>query len=141
MHFQAYLLEGLMRWNADRASDAVSTTTKGPETYSGALYHSLNALSDDVLGKKINPDVPNIGIYTGECIGVEYLFKQTGEVLKEDNLEEEEEEVQQPDEEPLSDVDHEQLDEGFEETDDETIGSVEQVFSLPSESAKGLGIR
>ena len=135
MHFQAYLLEGLMRRTADRASDAVSTTTKGPETYSGALYHFLNALSDDVLGKKVNPDVPNIGIYTGECIGVECLFKQTGEVLKEDNLEEEE--VQQPDDEPLSDVDHEELDEGFEETDDETIGSVEQVFSLPSESAKG----
>lgn len=52
MHFQAYLLEGLMRRTADRASDAVSTTTKGPETYSGALYHFLNALSDDVLGKK-----------------------------------------------------------------------------------------
>ena len=41
MHFQAYLLEGLMRWNADRASDAVSSTTKGPVTYSGALYHYL----------------------------------------------------------------------------------------------------
>ncbi|KAK2549144.1 hypothetical protein P5673_030520 [Acropora cervicornis] len=60
-HFQLYLLEG-------------------SETYSGALYHSLNELSYDVQ---------NIGIYTGECIGVEYLFKQTGEVL------EEEEEVKQ----------------------------------------------
>ena len=38
MHFQAYLLEGLLRWNANRASDAVSSSTKGPETYSGALY-------------------------------------------------------------------------------------------------------
>ena len=55
MHFQAYLLEGLTRRNADRASDAVSTTTKGPETYSGALYHSLNALSDEVLGEKNQP--------------------------------------------------------------------------------------
>ena len=45
--------------------------------------------------------------------------------------------MQQPEEEPLLDVDPEQLDEGFEESDDETIGSVEQVFSLPSESAKG----
>lgn len=75
MHFQAYTLEGLLRWNANRASDAVSSSTKGPETYSGALYHSLNELGDDVLGKDINPDVANVGIYTSECIGVEYVFK------------------------------------------------------------------
>lgn len=64
-----------MRWNANRASDAVSSSTKGPETYSGALYHSLNEFGDDVLGKNINPDVANVGIYPSECIGVEYVFK------------------------------------------------------------------
>ena len=49
MHFQAYLLDGLMRWNADRALAAVSST--------GSLITAVNQLSTDVLGKPIKSHV------------------------------------------------------------------------------------
>ena len=100
IHFQAYLLDGLMRWNSDRASAAVSSTELGPESYNGLLIHAVNELSEDVLGKKIKPNVQNIGIYTGEMTGVEYLFNQ--KILKDNTLEDED--MMPQGEEPLSDV-------------------------------------
>ena len=60
------------------------------------------SLSEDVLGKKVKPNVQNIGIYTGEMIGVEYLFNQTGEILKDNTLVDED--MMPQGEEPLSDV-------------------------------------
>ena len=127
IHFKAYLLDGLMRWNADRASAAVSSTQSGPESYSGLLIQAVNELSEDVLGKKMKSNVQNIGIHTGEMIGVEYLFNQTGEILKDNNLEDED---LRPDrEEPLSDINPDQIDEGFSENEDGTIAVAEQVFS------------
>ena len=66
MHFQAYLLEGLFRWNADRASAAVSTDlSTEPKTYSGVLSQSANELSENVLGRKFKPNFQQIGKYTG----------------------------------------------------------------------------
>ncbi|KAK3726392.1 hypothetical protein QZH41_016260, partial [Actinostola sp. cb2023] len=137
MHFQAYLLEGLQRWNADRATNAVANAVSGPESYSGVLCQVVNELSEDVLGKAIRPDVQKVGIYTGERIGVEYLYNQTGEVLSENTLEDED--VQAPGEELLSDLNPDQLDEGFVETEDETIAGAEQVFTVPEGSEKGKG--
>jgi len=49
----------------------------------------VNDLSEKVLGKKVMPNVQDVGIYTGEQIGVEYLFNQTGEVLQHNSLEDE----------------------------------------------------
>ena len=57
MHFQAYLLDSLMRWNADRALAAVSSTGSGQESYSGSLITAVNQLSTDVLGKPIKSHV------------------------------------------------------------------------------------
>ena len=109
------------------ASAAVSSTQSGPESYSGLLIQAVNELSEDVLGKKMKSNVQNIGIHMGEMIGVEYLFNQTGEILKDNNLEDED---LRPDrEEPLSDINPDQIDEGFSENEDETIAVVEQVFS------------
>ena len=119
IHFQAYLLHALMRWNADRASAAVSSTESGPESYSGLLIQAENELSEHVLGKKIKSNVQNIGIHTGEMVGVEYLFNQTGEILKDDTLEDED--LRPEREEPLSDINPDQLDEGFHENEDEMI--------------------
>lgn len=135
IHFQAYLLDGLMRWNSDRASAAVSSTELGPESYSGLLIHAVNELSEDVLGKKVKPNVQNIGIYTGEMIGVEYLFNQTGEILKDNTLVNED--MTQQEEEPLSDVNPDQIDEGFNEDEDETIASAEQVLTVPLGNERG----
>ena len=135
IHFQAYLLDGLMRWNSDRASAAVSSTELGPESYSGLLIHAVNELSEDVLGKKVKPNVQNIGIYTGEMIGVEYLFNQTGEILKDNTLVNED--MTQQEEEPLSDVNPDQIDEGFNEDEDETIAPTEQVLTVPLGNERG----
>ncbi len=66
MHFQAYLLEGLSRWNADRASNAVSTDLSSEsKTYSGVLCQSVNELSESVIGRKVKPHFQKIGKYTG----------------------------------------------------------------------------
>ena len=135
VHFQAYLLDGLMRWNADRAIAGVSSTESGPETYSGILTQAVNELSEDVLGKKMKSNFQNIGIYTGELIGVEYLYNQTGEILKDNTLEDED--VRPPGEEPLSDINPNQIDEGFDEDEDETIAQAEQVFSVPLTNDRG----
>lgn len=69
MHFQAYLLQGLSRWNADRAAAAV-TSSPSPEskTYSGLLCESVNKLSESVLGRKLKPSFQQIGKYTGKRI-------------------------------------------------------------------------
>jgi len=105
----------------------VSSTQSGPESYSGLLIQAVNELSEDVLGKKMKSNVQNIGIHTGEMIGVECLFNQTGEILKDNNLEDED---LRPDREaPLSDINPDQIDEGFSENEDETIAVAEQVFS------------
>ena len=135
IHFQAYLLDGLMRWNSDHASAAVSSTELGPESYSGLLIHAVNELSEDVLGKKVKPNVQNIGIYTGEMIGVEYLFNQTGEILKDNTLLDED--MTQQEEEPLSDVNPDQIDEGFNEDEDETIPPTDQVLTVPLGNERG----
>ena len=66
MHFQAYLLEGLSRWNADRASAAVSTLVDHQsKSYSGVLCQSVNELSEVVLCRKIKPNFQQFGKYTG----------------------------------------------------------------------------
>ena len=135
VHFQAYLLDGLMRWNSDHSSAAVSSTELGPESYNGLLIHAVNELSEDVLGKKVKPNVQNIGIYTGEMIGVEYLFNQTGEILKDNTLVDED--MTQQEEEPLSDVNPDQIDVGFIEDEDETIAPAEQVFTVPLGDERG----
>ena len=93
------------------------------------------SLSEDVLGKKVKPNVQNIGIYTGEMIGVEYLFNQTGEILKDNTLVNED--MTQQEEEPLSDVNPDQIDEGFNEDEDETIAPTDQVLTVPLGNERG----
>ena len=130
------MLDGLMRWNADRTRAAVSSSESGPESYSGILIQAVNELSEDVLGRKIKSNVESVGIYTGEQIGVEYLYSQTGEILKDNTLEDED--VRPPREEPLSDINPDQLtDEGFNEDEDETIAQAEQVFTVPLGGERG----
>ena len=73
MHFQAYLLEGLSRWNADRAAAAVtSSTSPESKTYSDLLCQSVNKLSESVLGRNLKPSFQQIGKYTGQRIFYRY---------------------------------------------------------------------
>ncbi|XP_076851096.1 uncharacterized protein LOC143501317 [Brachyhypopomus gauderio] len=84
LHFQAYLLEGLVRWNEDRAAAAVEGSDPARVCYSGQLQHYANQLSQQLLGHQLAEDYTRPGEYTGELIGVEYLYSQTGVVLHED---------------------------------------------------------
>ena len=79
-HFQAYLLDGLKRWNDDRMhqqSDKPSTIS-----YSGLERYAVNELSQSVLNERLIPEFRPLRKYTGEKIGVEYLLSQTGIVLQ-----------------------------------------------------------
>ncbi|KAL6475706.1 hypothetical protein MHYP_G00167460 [Metynnis hypsauchen] len=82
-NFQAYLLDGLARWNEDRAASAVDQAEQALRCYSGQLQHNLNQLSQQLLNRKLVEDYTKPGEYTGELIGVEYLYSQCQE-LRED---------------------------------------------------------
>ncbi|KAK7880493.1 hypothetical protein WMY93_032875 [Mugilogobius chulae] len=79
-HFQAYLLEGLMRWNEDRMEEAVQRKST-LWTYSSAKREALHRLSQKVLGKSLVDNYYPPGAYTGELLGIEYLYSQTGASL------------------------------------------------------------
>ncbi|MGH0120698.1 UNVERIFIED_CONTAM: hypothetical protein FKN15_031627 [Acipenser sinensis] len=127
MHFQAYLLEGLVRWNEDRATAAVEGPRQILHSYSGSLQHALNRLSQKLLGCSLVEDFTKPGEYTGELIGVEYLYSQTGSVLQAVDLD-----PDAPDEAADEDLDVE--DEGFEddEVEDPTIPGLVHLLAVPS---------
>ncbi|KAK2139508.1 hypothetical protein LSH36_1743g00009 [Paralvinella palmiformis] len=51
------------------------------QTYSGSLIQQMNHLSKKIFGGKMLPDFIHPGTFTGELIGIEYLFHQTGDSL------------------------------------------------------------
>ncbi|XP_070188711.1 uncharacterized protein [Littorina saxatilis] len=131
VNYQAYLLEGLARWNQDRAAAALPPT-KEPWCYTGLITKGVNQLTDKVLGRKIIPNFKSPLQYTGELIGVDYLLQQSDEQYAKQYAEAAEE---------LTNVDVEAKaadeDEGFNEEeiveDDGTVVSVEDIFSdLPA---------
>ncbi|XP_045166755.2 uncharacterized protein LOC123530114 [Mercenaria mercenaria] len=81
-NFQVYLLDGIFRWNADRAAEAVSSHNQAavlPRTYSGPLKNQTNILWQELCGKPFFPNFKPPGNYTGELVGVQYLYNQTGQ--------------------------------------------------------------
>ncbi|KAJ8359633.1 hypothetical protein SKAU_G00161580 [Synaphobranchus kaupii] len=79
--YQAYLVDGSARWNEDRSAAATPHQKDEPHSYSDLLRHAVNSLGEAVLGRKIVLyTAPRK--YTGELIGLEYLYNQTGEVLQ-----------------------------------------------------------
>ncbi|KAI3352043.1 hypothetical protein L3Q82_020858, partial [Scortum barcoo] len=111
LNFQLFLLEGLNRWNQDRAAQSLATKPSGLFSYSGDLVQSVNTNSLKVLGRKYVPSFHPPLQYTGEPIGVEYLYRQTGQPIQDMNPDSEETD------ELLEDlkIEEEQEDEGFED--------------------------
>ncbi|XP_057697338.1 uncharacterized protein LOC130919002 [Corythoichthys intestinalis] len=64
-HFQAYLLEGLMRWNQDRMEHAV-TGKHELRTYDSAEREAMDRLSRKVLKKSLDECFQRPGVYTGK---------------------------------------------------------------------------
>ncbi|XP_057194491.1 uncharacterized protein LOC130557075 [Triplophysa rosa] len=84
LHFQMYLLEGLVQWNEARGVTAVEGASREDICYGGQLLQYCNVLSQQLLGRKLAQDYTSPGEYTGELIGVEYLYSQTSRAFEED---------------------------------------------------------
>ncbi|KAL1246953.1 hypothetical protein QQF64_034540 [Cirrhinus molitorella] len=119
LNFQLYLLEGLNRWNQDREAASLAVRPPSLLSYSGDLVHCVNNYSVKVLGRKLVPSFQPPTVYTGELIGIDYLYRQTGRALQ--DVQPDSEETEQM----LEDVgtEEELEDEGFEDSGlDPTIG-------------------
>jgi hypothetical protein len=62
--FQAYMVDGLHRWNEDRDRAAVSTQTDH-QSYSGLLRHTANTMGLKLPSRKIDPSYNEPRKYTG----------------------------------------------------------------------------
>jgi hypothetical protein len=82
MHFQAFLFDGICRWNAARSSAALSDSVSKLRSFDVKLKDRLNSLSTSVLGQPIDRNFQPPANYTGELFGVEYLYNETGAIAE-----------------------------------------------------------
>ena len=75
LNFQAYLLDGLARWNKARKDAASGSNLQSLRTFDAELQAKFNILHREVHGKPFNIVVPPNTI-SKEVIGVEYLFQE-----------------------------------------------------------------
>ena len=54
--FQAYLLEGMVRWNQDRELQAIDGQPPAERTYNSALKNEVNRLTKLVYGGPLLPN-------------------------------------------------------------------------------------
>ncbi|KAJ8034188.1 hypothetical protein HOLleu_20922 [Holothuria leucospilota] len=66
MHFQAYLLEGIVRWNEDRAFAALQTSTPRTHSYNSELRHEINRVNKIVYGSTVDETYQDPGRFTDE---------------------------------------------------------------------------
>uniref|UniRef100_A0A1A7X672 Uncharacterized protein n=1 Tax=Iconisemion striatum TaxID=60296 RepID=A0A1A7X672_9TELE len=124
-YFQAFLIDGLVRWNEDCA--AAAEGHKAPLlSYSGHL-RPLNQKSQRVLGHQTVKDFTKPAAYTGELIEVEYLFQQTGSVLEDGGVD-----PDAPDE-AAAVTDLDEVDQGIQEDVEDHVAAF--VLHVPSTSA------
>jgi len=67
VHFQAYLMEGIARWNADHARAAASSSTTDFRHFSDTLRAAANQLSGQILGDPVDSGFRPAKLYTGFC--------------------------------------------------------------------------
>ncbi|KAK7944624.1 hypothetical protein WMY93_000352 [Mugilogobius chulae] len=79
-HFQAYLLEGLMRWNEDRMDEAVKAGST-LWTYNSAQREALDRLSRKILGKSLVDNYRPPGAYTGHVIMEIFVLQENFSAL------------------------------------------------------------
>lgn len=78
MHFQAYLLDGICRWNAARASDSIAGPSTTLRSFDVKTQDRLNSLSSTVLGQPFDQHYRPPAVFTGELFGIDYLQNETG---------------------------------------------------------------
>ena len=112
-NFQAFLLEGIYRWNENRMSAAIQEGSGFERCYDARLKTACSNLSTALYGKSfVAPSRPMR--YTGELFGIEYLFSQTGQTFHLPSADTDEEEDVELEE-------SQELDEGFHDVEDLTI--------------------
>ncbi|XP_049336892.1 histone deacetylase complex subunit SAP130-like [Astyanax mexicanus] len=141
LNFQLYLLEGLNRWNHNRSVESVASKPPSFLCYSGDLLHSVNNSSLKVLGRRFVPSFQPPTQYTGELIGIDYLYEQTGHSFPE--MEKETEET----DELLEDIalEYEHLDEGFDEPvfpilDNILADPLAATITIPAVTSPSIGL-
>ncbi|MEQ2261714.1 hypothetical protein XENORESO_014614, partial [Xenotaenia resolanae] len=77
-HVQMYLFEGLTRWNDGRAQTAAGAENAGMKCYAGQKQHTLFQLTQSLLGVTLAESYTKPLKYTGELIGMSYLYPQKG---------------------------------------------------------------
>lgn len=78
VHFQAYLIDGICRWNALRTDPLIGSPMSKVRSFDFELTGRFNDLHAKIFGTPFNEKSrPNK--HTGEAIGVEFLFKQTNQ--------------------------------------------------------------
>lgn len=82
--FQAFLLDEVTRWNADRAVGAVQDPDNTLYTFDKFLQHQLNSLTMSIRNEEFSPHFTPPGKYTGELIGVQYLRSQSDSFVDKD---------------------------------------------------------
>ncbi|XP_039510998.1 uncharacterized protein LOC120465358 [Pimephales promelas] len=65
LNLQIYLLEGLLRWNQDRAAAAVAGGSSTMRIYTGDLVYSVNENYNKLYGRKLIPSFTPPAVYTG----------------------------------------------------------------------------
>ncbi|XP_067281933.1 uncharacterized protein [Pseudorasbora parva] len=74
--FQICLLDALVRWN-----EATTATSGSLKATSSFLQHAVNQLEEEVFQKKVLSTM-STNKYTGELIGLEYLYWQNGDAFQ-----------------------------------------------------------
>ncbi|XP_062842256.1 uncharacterized protein LOC134301486 [Trichomycterus rosablanca] len=82
--FQAYLVDGIARWNESR-SMAVTRRVDSHSCSSSLLKNAANQLAQELLGRNL-VDHKAPWKYTGELIGVEYLYERADITLEDYKL-------------------------------------------------------
>jgi len=73
-HFQAYLTEGVHRWNCDRAA-ATKAERPTHTSYASADEVTINKKNEQLFGTMINPSLVAPIDYTGNIEGIQIRFE------------------------------------------------------------------
>ncbi len=81
VHFQAYILEGIVRWNSQRSIAAIDSHESNIRSFDPKLRLKLKCLRSAALDKSTDIDFHPQAAYTGELFGIEYLYSEMGSNL------------------------------------------------------------
>jgi len=119
VNFQAFLIDGVTRWNSARATAAIQSSQDDTlRTFDVRLQDRVNALSQEIHGKAVFPLYTPPSTYTGELFGVEYLYDQAGLQMC-----------------PMEENVNKEIDEGFEDAEEDELESdaLPALFNDPEE--------